>query len=147
MASQAVEISHHVWYLLWLDTDRLLKVLQLHFAYTLGHTNLILCCSGRNGLQTRSVGRFNKNDSHVTSISCRSSPNSRNLPSYTGQASLQLDFGPSIRHCTQPGRAFWKVTLSRVLAQVTAVYDKTVDIKLSLSFLGAKIRVGRARAT
>ena len=57
-------------------------------ATSLGHTNLILCYLGRNGLQLqmRLVGRFkNKNDSHVTSISCRSSPNKRrNIPSYTG---------------------------------------------------------------
>ena len=50
--------------------------LTLNITTTLDHINLILCCSGRNGLQMRSVGRFkNKNDSHVIGISCRSSPN------------------------------------------------------------------------
>ena len=35
------------------------------FIFAQGHTNLILCCSGRNGLQMRSVGQFkNKNKSH-----------------------------------------------------------------------------------
>ena len=45
---------------------------------------MILCCSGKNGSQMRLVGQFkNKTNSHVTSISCRSSPNlRRNLPSY-----------------------------------------------------------------
>ena len=62
----------------------------------------------------------------MTSISHTSSPNSRrNLPDYTGQARLQLNLEPSICHYTQPGKAFWKLNLSRVLAQVT-VNDKTV---------------------
>ena len=52
------------------------NIKTMHYTRQIRPYNLILCCSGRNCLQMRSVGWFkNKNGSHMTSMSCRSSPN------------------------------------------------------------------------
>ena len=131
-----------------------LKTVDNWFLYNiwLGHTDLNLCCTGRNGLQVRSVGRFknkyashmiSRNSNHVTSRHSWSSPAPDSPRIFLG--ALRVDFIDQSQSLFSPldsVRFSWGPFRKLGLEQRACYRVTNYDIKLSFS-LEQKIRVGR----